>query len=183
MRAPAKLITIGLLIILSSCFNRNTTDKKDETISEAPMILKIIPRNPDYTVSQGQLLEIEKYLTKNFPAKDIRVKQYDTIQFIDCGENFERVICGNCWDTVDIDLWQNWMTKSYETGFKDRTINMQCCVDTSSLDKLIYEQAQGFAKLIIQIDNMTYDELSIQTFANLQDFKVGALMRTVKAKY
>jgi hypothetical protein len=183
MRAPAKHIVIGLLIILSSCFNNNTTDKNNDNISDAPMIFKIIPTNPDYTVSQEQLIAIEQYLTKNYPNKDIKVEQHDTIQFVDCGENFERVICSHCHDTIDIELWQEWMTKSYETGFNDRKVIMQCCMDSSTLDRLIYEQPQGFAKLIIQIDNMTDDEMSIQTFANLQYFKVGAPIWIIKAKY
>lgn len=183
MRAPATHIAIGLMIILSSCFNSNTTDKNDNDISDIPMIFKIIPKNPDYTVSQERLIEIENYLKKNYPTKEIKVEQHDTIQFIDCGENFERVICGHCYDTIDIELWQEWMTKSYETGFKDRNIKMQCCVDTSTLDKLIYEQPQGFAKLIIEIYDMTDDEMSKQTFANLQDFKIGAPIWIVKAKY
>jgi hypothetical protein len=183
MRVPAKHIAIGLLIVLSSCINRNSIDKNDDNISEIPMIFNIIPTNPDYTVSQEQLIEIEKYLAISFPTKDIKVKQHDSIQFVDCGEKFEKVICGHCHDMIDIELWQEWMTKSYETGFKDRTIKMQCCVDTSALDKLIYEHPQGFARLIIQIDSMTDDEMSIQTFANLQEFKVGAPIWIIKAKY
>lgn len=183
MRDSARYIAIGILIFLSSCFNQNTTVKRDDKISDLPMIFKIIPSNPDYTVSQDQLIEIKQYLTKNFPTKEIKVEQHDTIQFVDCGENFERVICGHCHDTIDIELWQEWMTKSYETGFKNRTIKMQCCVDTSTLDKLIYEQPQGFAKLVMQIDNMTDDEMNMQTFATLQDFKVGAPIWIITAKY
>jgi hypothetical protein len=183
MKVPTRYIAFVLLIILSSCFDRNKTGKNNLIISETPMIYKLIPTDPDYTVSHEKLQEIEKYLSSVFPNKGIKVEQYDTIQFVDCGENFERVICGHCWDTVNIELWQSWMAKSYESGFKDRRVKMQCCIDTSSLDKLIYEQPQGFAKLIIQIDDMTDDEMSIETFANLQDFKIGAPIRIIKARY
>jgi len=147
------------------------------------MTFKIIPTNPDYTVSKEKLNEIEKYLKENFPDKGINVEQYETIQFVDCGENFERVICEHCHAAIDIELWQEWMSKSYDAVFKDRTIQMQCCAKTSTLDKLIYEQPQGFAKLIIQIDNITDDEMSKQTFTYLQDSIIGAPVWIVKAKY
>jgi hypothetical protein len=146
------------------------------------MIFNLIPTNPDYTVSKELLIEIEQYLNKNLPTRDYKVEQYDTIQFIDCGESFEKVTCNHCLQTINIELWQDWMTKSFETGFINRTIKMQCCAKISTLDKLLYEQPQGFAKFIIKIDNMPNDQISTDTFANIQD-KIGVPIWIIRAKY
>jgi hypothetical protein len=75
------------------------------------------------------------------------------------------------------------MSKSYETGFYDRTIEMSCCGGTSALDKLVYEQHQGFAKLIIQIDDMMDDEMDQEIIEALQGFMEGTPIRIINAKY
>lgn len=117
-------------------------------------ILKFIPKDPVFIPSNFAQEKIKEFLCSNFSkADDIKVRVEENIEFIDQGENFERVVCPDCERQIDMEWWQESMGKASEDDFKCLSITMPCCGTCSSLNDLKYEWPAGFGKFIIEIFN------------------------------
>lgn len=117
-------------------------------------LLKIIPKDPIFIPSSFAQEKIKGFLCSYFiEADDIIVRLEDNIEFVDQGENFERIVCLDCGREVDMEWWQESMCEASEDDFKDLSITMPCCGTHSSLNNLKYEWPAGFGKFIIEILN------------------------------
>lgn len=117
--------------------------------------LQLIPNDPYYVPpTQAQSIAKET-LRQLFSQAEIFLTVNDTTQFVDQGENFERVSCPFC-DTDLLGWWQDAMSAAYETLFENLSITLPCCDQQSSLDELRYQLPAGFARFILSVRNPNF---------------------------
>ncbi len=119
-------------------------------------IVKLIPVNPSYIPNKKSLKQAKKYL-KAIKAEEINFNFSDSVDFIDCGENFESVVCPFCNKNIEIGQWQEAMDKAYKKYFNDLSIYLPCCGNISDLNNLVYKGECGFSKFTIVIHNPDID--------------------------
>ena len=109
-------------------------------------------------------------------ASDARVKDYGKLQFIDAGENAERIGCPKCGHTFTIPEWHDWMDADWhgDEGFHLHRHRAPCCDTEMTLNDLVYEWPQGFARWFIGARNggrgpLTPDEVAqLETIAGFR---------------
>jgi hypothetical protein len=84
------------------------------------------------------------------PDCEVVAKCSADVQFIDPGENFERVLCPNC--RADLtSSWPSVMDKAWATKFSDLTFEASCCGNPADLNRLVYEWPAGFARFVLEV--------------------------------
>lgn len=112
-------------------------------------------------------------------AEAIEVKVSDKIQFFDCGENFDRICCPSCDAELPTHWWQDRMDADYvDGGFTLRQYSTPCCNVTHSLDQLIYEWPQGFARFAVDALNPNIGELSDRQKSEFEEI-LGTRLRVI----
>lgn len=88
-------------------------------------------------------------------TNEVRFKNYGKLQFIDCGENFERILCPECGHEFTTPEWHAWMDADWhgEDGFHLHDHKSPCCDKTMKTSDLIYEWPQGFARWFVSARN------------------------------
>ena len=84
---------------------------------------------------------------------EVGVEVSEDIQFVDQGVNFESVSCPACGTEIDFKSWKEWMDRSYESKFIDRSITMPCCGCETDLNALRYDWPAGFARFALKAVN------------------------------
>lgn len=80
----------------------------------------------------------------------------ERIEFFDCGENFERVLCPSCSAELPQEWWSARMDEDHSAtgeGFKLATYVMPCCGAGHTLHELAYEWPQGFGRFALSVMN------------------------------
>ena len=92
-------------------------------------------------------------LAEHLPAADrVDAEVARDIEFIDAGENFESVSCPGCGQSLD-DWWGEAMSEAAEDGFTDLLVTTPCCGASTSLNDLVYEFPQAFARFSLSACN------------------------------
>ncbi len=80
-----------------------------------------------------------------------RVKDYGKLQFIDAGLNAQSITCPTCQQDVAEDQWHMWMQEDWHgaEGFHLHKHQMPCCGATLTVNDLLYDAPQGFARWFI----------------------------------
>jgi hypothetical protein len=81
------------------------------------------------------------------------VERHDEPVFWDAGGNFERVLCPSCGTEVATDWWQQRMFAAWDTGCRSLDVTTLCCGAPTTLNDLVYEWPQGFARWVLEIKN------------------------------
>jgi hypothetical protein len=81
-------------------------------------------------------------LREVLPGVVVTARRLGGIQFVDQGENFERVLCPHCHGTIAMEDWHAWVDRSYSSGFADLAGQTPCC-NPSDLNSLTYEWPAG----------------------------------------
>ncbi|WP_088892891.1 hypothetical protein [Leptolyngbya ohadii] len=114
--------------------------------------LQLIPHNPSYIPpEQDQSIALEALARLLPEAAGIEILIYDSVQFIDQGENWESLCCSLCSSCLAIDWWQNSMDKAYETLFDNLSVTLPCCGRQTSLNDLNYQMPAGFSQFVLSI--------------------------------
>jgi hypothetical protein len=121
----------------------------------------VIPESPDYVPSEAAQERAAALLRSFAPrANKIEATTSKKIRFIDCGGNFERIVCPACASEVDVDWWSDCMSKEFESDFPLRAVQLPCCGTAKALNQLIYEWPQGFARFSLEAMNANIGELA-----------------------
>jgi hypothetical protein len=139
--------------------------------------LILIPTDPRYIPHPDSAQAANEYLVSVLPTEDIIWIASDSVTFVDCGNNFERVSCPACGRELAIPVWQQMMDAAYETEFADLTVTMPCCGAVGSLNDLHYEWPAGFASFSLEVLNPTTD-LDEQQIAHVESL-LGCSLRKI----
>jgi hypothetical protein len=145
--------------------------------------LVVIPAGPDEDLPETAE-SIRETLVGMTGGDESRVKDYGKLQFIDAGENFERVACPGCKDEIPIDTWQGWMESDWhgEEGFHLHEHEMPCCGRATTLNDLVYHFPQGFARWFVSARNANRGPLTPDEIAQLEQI-AGLKLRAIAQMY
>lgn len=120
-------------------------------------IVKIVPKDPLYKVSEQMLKKAKELLEAKLSCDSINFECYDTPAFIDCGSNLERIVCPQCGAVLDFDWWGEAMEKANEKQFLELETELPCCQKTVSLNNINYYFPCAFACCEITVLNPDFD--------------------------
>jgi hypothetical protein len=79
----------------------------------------LIPNSPHYVPSESAQSEAVALFKSLAPDADaITAETSEHIQFFDCGENFERILCPDCASEINTTWWQERMNEEAGSGFR-----------------------------------------------------------------
>jgi hypothetical protein len=124
--------------------------------------IALVPQDPNFVPdpqTHDDALNLFQAIAPD--ADEIEIKLSDTIQFFDCGTNFERILCPRCGQQLLLDWWQDRMGDDHDgNGFQLAKYSTPCCGAFVGLDELRYEWPQAFARFGIDAMNPNIGELS-----------------------
>jgi hypothetical protein len=119
----------------------------DNWIALIPEDPHFVPEREKQTLARLRLAEIAP------DAEEVTVVLSETIQFFDCGTNFESALCPSCGREVPLDWWQERMDEDHEEGFKLDRYSMPCCDAAHTLRELTYNWPQAFGRFALDAMN------------------------------
>ena len=131
--------------------------------------LVVIPKDPTAKLPDTAT-DLRDSLAKLVGTEEARVKDYEKLQFIDCGEAFESISCPSCAADITIEQWHEWMDEDWhgEDGFHLHRHEMPCCKTDTNLNTLTYTPMQGFARWFVAARNQTRGPLRDEELAALE---------------
>lgn len=142
-------------------------------------IVKIIPRNPRYRISDSAANRVLAALQDKILARRATAESYETPHFIDCGSNLESICCPGCGGILEFDWWGEQMNIAAREGFANLEICLPCCGKSSSLNDLQYHFPCGFASTELAFWNPE-KELSTEDIAWVEG-RLETRVRVIKA--
>ncbi len=140
----------------------------------------VIPTDPWYVpnpnAQQQALATMKQYAPE---ADEIEINVHPTPTFVDCGANFERVVCPIC-GTLLNEWWQEAMDQAATANFTDLTITTPCCDTATSLNNLHYDWPAGFARFVLEAQNPHVGLLSVRQIQELTSI-LGCRVRQILA--
>ena len=116
-------------------------------------IYKIFPRFFYLKYPDDMIISAVSLLRSYTGNEDIAFTNYNSVQFIDCGDGMEHIFCSWCGRELDIGFWQNAMDKAHDKAFNYLAFRTPCCNLSSSLDEIVYVKPCGFATFVIEVHN------------------------------
>lgn len=114
--------------------------------------LRIIPSSPTYIPAEGVGQALTSLLKRELPnAEGVEIVVNDEVVFVDQGENFERVQCPTCKQTIDTEWWQSALDSASEKQFSDLVVTVPCCSKKLSLNDLEYHWPAGFSRYVVEV--------------------------------
>lgn len=148
--------------------------------------LRVIPRDPSFVPSSAASAEaqalLKSALSQGAPRLQIRGQLHDEVQFIDAGDNFERVQCPRCAADLDLDWWSSAVGDADQAGFQQLEVCLPCCEQTASLNALTYTLPQGFARYVLEVSEPGVDRLDAEVATQLSAI-LGCELQLIWARY
>lgn len=120
----------------------------------ADLVVTVIPPDPGKVPSDAERALALALLRQRVPqAAGIREALTPEPRFVDAGENFHDVFCPACGRHVELDDWQEAMTRAQSASYERLDASFPCCRATVSLNDLRYDWPQGFAKWGLELRN------------------------------
>jgi hypothetical protein len=156
-------------------------------------VLKIIPKNPDFVPPAGTHEAAVRELQRLTEGETCEAEVYETIAFIDPGENLEAVVCPKCGQKTQFDYftdddpgctwWYELAERLEETPPSELHSTMPCCGNTVKMIDLTFDWPAGFARFELSIWNPDRaTNLDAQQLARLESI-LGCELRQVRAHY
>ncbi|QMU58767.1 MAG: hypothetical protein GKR98_11530 [Boseongicola sp.] len=147
--------------------------------------IALIPSDPKARPASDTMEALRIALAARFESSESRVKDFgERLQFIDCGENYERTLCPSCEAEVPLVWWGQRMDGDWdeEHGFHLHRHEMPCCGASHRLTELEYRGAQGFAHWFV---SARVDEGVIFTSKDLQalENEAGLALKLIEQRY
>lgn len=108
-----------------------------------------------YAVPHGDAIEAARSAVETAcpDAEEVLTEVTSTPQFVDAGQNFEKVSCPRCGAELDLDWWQRAMDDAARTEFSSLEVVTPCCASATTLNDLNYDWPQAFARVSIHAMN------------------------------
>ena len=79
----------------------------------------LIPEDPRLVPPRGRQQRAKQRLAQMAPvAGRVDAKEWDSVQFVDCGGNFERVVCPACRSDISQEWWGDRMSEDFNEGHR-----------------------------------------------------------------
>lgn len=141
--------------------------------------IELIPEDPYFVPDRAKQDRARERFAEIAPNSDeIEVKISETVQFFDCGGNFERVCCPACRSEISIEWWQGRMDEDFGDGFKLASYATPCCGLCCTVHGLVYEQPQGFGRFAISAMNPNVGKLAETDKAEFEQI-LGMKLRVI----
>jgi len=117
--------------------------------------LVVIPQNPFAVLGRNQSERALEFLRKLAPdADEVEFTTSEGPKFFDSGCNFERVECPSCGQGIPISWWSDMMDRDCDgKWFRLAEFETPCCQAASTLNDLVYDWPQGFARWSLRLMN------------------------------
>lgn len=157
-------------------------------------VLKLIPQDRLFVPDRDRHAEALQMLEALFPdGEQCEVKTFDAPEFIDCGQNFEAVICSACGGRLELDpftegdpgtaWWYAVQDQAVNEPLVDVQTTMPCCGERVAFADLDFDWPAGFARFELVIWNPNVaDNLDDASLANFERV-LGCNLRQVRARY
>ena len=146
-------------------------------------VLKLTPTQPDFVPAEEARQEARRFLASMLPAsRAVAAKVFDSIEFVDAGENFRRVSCPNCGKEIDGAWWSEAMSEAHAARFRRLEVAVPCCGAEISLNDLNYDFPQGFARFVLQAIDPNVAALDSEATGMLERI-LGCPLRVIWAHY
>ena len=145
--------------------------------------LVVIPVDPKAALPDNAQ-DLRSALAEMAETDEARVKDYGKLQFIDAGENFERVACPVCAAEISKDVWRDWMDGDWhgEEGFHLHSHVTSCCQEDVTLNQLVYHFPQGFARWFVSARNSGRGPLTSEELSRLEAV-AGLRLKAIQQMY
>ncbi len=145
--------------------------------------LVVIPADPKAALPDT-VDALRAALSKMAGGVESRVKDYGKLQFIDAGENFDRIVCPSCASEIAMETWHNWMQQDWhgEEGFHLHKHATPCCSADVTLNELSYAFPQGFAHWFVSARNANRGPLTETELVRLEDI-AGLPLKAIAQMY
>jgi hypothetical protein len=161
------------------CSHKPSSRKENAVAVE---FLRFIPTDPEYDPPLAAGQQAKELLASFVPkAAAIEVERYDTVNFVDNGENLEHIFCPACGAILEDGVWGDLVDRAYATQFANLAVTMPCCGAASSLNDLHYEWPVGFARFILEARDPEADVSQEQLC--LLEHVLGCHLRKIWAHY
>jgi hypothetical protein len=149
--------------------------------SMSDSILKLIPSIPSFIPNSTAQIALMEYLNSIFSNTKIKISITNNIEFIDCGENFQEVVCPYCKQPLNMEWWGETMSILYEKHFIEAFFELPCCSQTTQIFDLIYKENCGFSKFVIEVFNPEI-KLTVPQLSELEKI-LGCELKVINAYY
>lgn len=145
--------------------------------------LAVIPMDPHARLPETADA-LRAALSEMAQTRESRIKDYGKLQFIDAGENLNRIGCPVCGSDFTIAQWHAWMDADWhgEDGFHLHDHESPCCGTTMTLNDLIYDWPQGFARWFVGARNEGRGPLTEDEVAQLEAI-AGMKLKAIAQMY
>jgi hypothetical protein len=149
----------------------------------AEEFLVVIPSDPSAVVP-GTANALRDALAGMAGTDEASVKDYDKLQFIDAGEHATSIRCPSCGQDLAPEAWQRWMSADWHgaDGFHLHRHTMPCCGHETTLNGLIYDAPQGFARWFASARNPGRGALTETEMRELERI-AGMKLKTIRQRY
>lgn len=121
--------------------------------------LRLVTTDPEALPQPGRIEKARDVVAKRLPgAEAVEVHRFDSVHFIDCGGNFESVLCPSCGaDLLSDGVWTRLMDQAWESGMSQRRFALACCSTSYALEELDYRWPVAFGRFSIDARNPDVD--------------------------
>jgi hypothetical protein len=114
-------------------------------------------------------------------AADVLGQLTPEVRFVDCGDNFQTVVCSRCGTDI-AEWWAAAMEAAHEQQFADLRLATPCCGTRTALTDLFYSPAVGFARYTLAVVNLRVGGVPPRTIERLQTV-LGCELKLIWAHY
>jgi hypothetical protein len=143
---------------------------KEIRVSDHWIIL--ITEDPRYMPEASRRLQaLERFKQLAPVADDLKLHVRDSIGFFDCAANFQRIICPACRAEIPSEWWterlnEDAVNPEVDEGFKLNAYLTPCCNTAHTLNELVYDAPQGFARFALEAMNPLTHSLGPRVWLN-----------------
>jgi hypothetical protein len=147
----------------------------------------LIPRDPHYMPEANRRARALARFQQLAPvADDLVVHARDNIGFFDCGGNFQGIACPSCRAEIAVEWWNERMgedavSPNVDEGFKLNTYSTPCCTAPHTLNELVYDAPQGFARFALEAMNPKMGALTDENIAEFESI-LGTTLRVIRRR-
>ena len=142
--------------------------------------LTLIPTDPYFVPTDEEMREAQAALAALVPnAGQVIARVTPAPAFVDAGVNFQRVSCNECGSEIPQEAWVSAMQVAAQTDFADLGTLTPCCGARVSLNDLVYDWPQGFARFALEVMNPDVESVDASRIAQV----VGHPLRLVWAHF